>query len=292
MFDYDNSGYKIYVPISSVDKYWSAKYWNGIANHIYCYDYVNDTPYDNITPPAVVNPKVYVDVTAAGWENCHAWAWGLEDTSINYTPDADGIAMWPGIALSTEVVGGKLYYVWTAPYAWLDGETIGFIVNNDMEQTIDLTVTLDAGEPVYVVLTQKTPEGKWLATINGIEAEDPYEPPVEPEVNIEDHTWGVIGSFNSWWDDIAMTVEGNTATATFDIAEDDPDKRFKVRADGAWDINYGFKATEELPVAPVDGISFPASFNIGNIVVTEAGNYTLTFTVEGGVKSFTLKKND
>lgn len=244
-----------------------------------------------------VETKVTVDVTAAGWENCNAWAWSLEDTSINYTTDAEGKAVWPGVALETEEIDGKTLYVWTAAKE-LEGSTIGFIVSGTAGetsgQTIDLNITLDSSKGVAIVLTAAGEDGKWLATVNGAEAEVPeQEPEEEPVVVLADHTWGVIGSFNSWAADVEMTIEGNTATATFDIAADDADKKFKVRADGNWDgVNYGYTPAEGDPaLAPVDGSEFFATYKGGDIVVEEAGSYTITLTIDGEVETFTLKKN-
>lgn len=228
--------------------------------------------------------KVYVDVTATTWENCNAWAW--TEGGENYT--GGETAAWPGLALETiEEIDGVSYYVWTAP-AKIDGQEIGFIANNGTEQTVDLKITPNSADNVFVKLTAiDEASGKWLASINGAEAEKPEEKP-EPVVDITAHTWGVIGVENWDADNFAMTVSGNTATATFDAGEN---AEFKVRADGGWDVNYGFAATEELTAAPVDGTAFPATFNAGNIKVVEAGNYTLTLTIEGETETFTLTKN-
>lgn len=237
--------------------------------------------------------KVTVDVTAAGWENCNAWAWNLEDTSINYTTDAEGNAAWPGVALETEEIDGKTYFVWTAAKE-LEGSTIGFIASGaageTSGQTIDLHITLDSGKGVAIVLTETNADGKWLATINGETAEEPEQEPVEePVVVLADHTWGVIGVNNWDADNFEMTVSGNTATATFDAGEN---AEFKVRANGAWDVNYGYNPAEGEPeLAPVDGSEFFATFNGNNIKVVEAGNYTLTLTIDGEIETFTLKKN-
>lgn len=229
--------------------------------------------------------KVYVDVTATGWENCNAWAW--TEGGENYTGGES--AKWPGLALETiEEIDGVKYYVWTAP-AKVDGMEIGFIANNGTEQTVDLKITPNSGDGVFVKLTEKADDGKWLASINGAETEKPEQKP-EPVVVLGDHTWGVIGSFNGWAADAAMVISGNTATATIEILAEDADKKFKVRADGDWATNYGFAATEELTAAPVDGTSFPATFNGGDIVVAEAGTYEVSLTIEGENEYFKVLK--
>ena len=226
--------------------------------------------------------KVYVDVTATGWENCNAWAW--TDGGENYTGGES--ATWPGLALETiEEIDGVKYYVWTAP-AKVDGMEIGFIANNGTEQTVDLKITPNSGDGVFVKLTEKADDGKWLASINGAETEKP-EPKPEPVVVLGDHTWGLIGSFNEWSADSAMEIVDGWAVGTITV---DAGAEFKVRADGGWDINYGFAATEELTAAPVDGTSFPATFNSGNIKVDEAGTYEVSFTIEGENEYFKVLK--
>jgi hypothetical protein len=164
-------------------------------------------------------------------------------------------------------------------------QTIGFIVNNNGEgaQTIDLNVTLKA-EGNFVVLTEEV-DGKWLATVDGVGTEAP-EAPAAPEMTLDGHTWGVVGAFTDWGGaaDVAMTVANGWAVATFDVPEGGTE--LKVRADSDWAINYGF-AGETLPT---DGSEFTATFNAGNMVVA-AGNYTLSFTINGQEGTFKLKKN-
>lgn len=218
--------------------------------------------------------KILCDVSAGAWENCNAYAW---------TDSGELLGTWPGTAL-TEKEGD--YYVWVAP-ADLCGQTINFIINNGTEQTVDIT-DLVVADGTTVALTTKGEDGKWLASINGEETDAPA-PKEEPVVVLGDHSWGVAGSFNGWTD-TAMTLNGNSVSATIEILAEDADKKFKVRADGDWAINYGFAATEDLTAAPVDGTSFPATFNAGDIVVAEAGTYEIVLTVEGEVETFTITK--
>ena len=224
---------------------------------------------------------IYCDVTAGEWENCNVWAW--TEGGDNYTQSG----AWPGDALEKGVnpADGKEYYIWVAP-AHICGQTIGFIINNGTEQTVDLTLLVEDG--AIVALTQKGEDGKWLAAVNGEESAAPA-PKEEPVMVLGDHTWGVIGSFNGWAEDVAMTVSGNTATATIEIVAEDADKKFKVRADGAWDNNYGFNS-EDGSLAPVDGTQFAANYNGGDIVVAEAGTYEIVLTIEGENEYFNITK--
>ena len=80
--------------------------------------------------------KLYVNVSAPGWENCNIWAW--DGDGANYSG-----GNWPGQALATETVDGVEYYVWEAPAAAV-GKTISVIFNNGSAQTADITgVVLD-----------------------------------------------------------------------------------------------------------------------------------------------------
>ena len=227
--------------------------------------------------------KVYSDVSATGWEAVGVWAWS-DELGENYTGGT-----WPGQALTVvESVDGKSYYVWEAPKE-LIGQTIGFIVNDfgAGEQTVDLSVTIKA-EGNFVVLTEKGADGKWLASVDGADVVVPEPEPEQPapEMALADHTWGVIGSFTDWSTDIAMTITDGWAVASFDAPEN---AEFKVRADGAWtDSNR----VEDNPHRPVAGTEFDAIYNKGNLKVTAAGNYTLSFTVNGQVGTFKLVKNN
>lgn len=232
-------------------------------------------------PVELTESKILCDVTAGGWENCNAWAW--TEGGDNYTGGAD--AVWPGVALETEEIDGVTYYVWTAP-AHICGQTIGFIINNGTEQTVDLSLVVEDG--AKVVLTEKGADGKWLASINGEVGEVPEpEPVVDPELNLNEHDWGLIGSFNDWAADVTMEIVDGWAVATIELAAD---AEFKVRADGAWDHSYGFAATEEMPTFPVDGNQFAATYNAGNLKVAEAGTYEVSFSAANGEEYFKVLK--
>lgn len=229
--------------------------------------------------------KVYCDVTATGWETVGVWAWDLEDTSINYTGGT-----WPGAALTVvETIDGKANYVWEAPKE-LIGKTIGFIVNDfgaAGEQTVDLKNLTIKAEGNYVVLTEKDASGKWLAKVDG---QEPVVPEPEPEkpapsMTLDGHTWDIAGTFNEWGGGLVMTVADGWAVATFDA---EAGAEFKVRADNAWTDSYGVTDNSNLPI---DGTEFDAIYNAGNLKVAEAGNYTLSFTINGEVGKFKLKKN-
>ena len=242
-------------------------------------------------PTELTESKIYCDVSAAGWEKMYVWAWNKEDDKINYSDGTTNCkdAKWPGVEITTkEELDGKTYFVWTAVKE-LCAQTIGFIISNgEGAQTVDIDLIVVDG--TVVALTQQENEkadSKWLVSIDGDAMEAP-EPEEEPVVDMSEHTWGVIGSFNSWGADVAMTAnDEGWLVAQFDV---EANAEFKVRSNGAWDPNpnYGFNPTEELATAPVDGTQFAATYKGGNIKVEQAGTYELAFIIEGEDEYFKL----
>lgn len=246
-------------------------------------------------PVTVELIKIYCDVTATGWDSVGVWAWSIEDTTINYTG-----GKWPGENLTeTEEVDGVQCYVWNCPKD-LVGKKIGFIVNQFVEggeQTEDITIEVVEG--MVITLTEKAESGKWLAT--GGEVVVPEEKP-EPVLVFNDHSYGLIGAFNDWAADVVMdivdgwavgTIEVTTKTVVDEATGESTEvllNEFKVRLDGAWDDSYGFAATEEMPLCPVDGTQFAATYNGGNLKVAEAGTYEVSFTVDGENEYFKVLK--
>jgi hypothetical protein len=81
-------------------------------------------------------------------------------------------------------------------------------------------------------------------------------------------TWGVIGGFNGWSGDVAMTYDpsydgGKGAfLATFDVTNAPTD--FKFRANGGWSLNFGDNGADGS--LEQDG---------SNIAISTNGNYTI-----------------
>ena len=83
-----------------------------------------------------------------------------------------------------------------------------------------------------------------------------------------DHTYGVIGAFNEWSADVAMTSAGDnkwTAEVTLTAGQE-----FKVRADGAWDNSWG----------NAEG---------GNLVCEADGTYVVTIAFAGDAATVTAE---
>ena len=90
------------------------------------------------------------------------------------------------------------------------------------------------------------------------------------------HTYGVIGSFNSWNTDVAMTVDGNNATLDIELAEND---EFKIRRDSAWVKSYGYDEIDTESLSYFNqGVDEHDSPN-GNIVVKASGEYSLKLDI-------------
>lgn len=87
-----------------------------------------------------------------------------------------------------------------------------------------------------------------------------------------DHTYGVIGDFapSNWNADVAMTANAANTEWTADITTTKANAEIKVRVDGAWDISWGGAALDD------DAKKVATAAEGGNIVITEAGSYTVT----------------
>ena len=167
--------------------------------------------------------KIYGDVSATGWTNCNAWIW--DAAGANYTG-----GNWPGQALATETVDGKEYYVFDITE--MMGKTVNVIFNNGSgegsEQTVDITgVALN--DDVIITLTEKGGDGKWLATVNG-------EAPVTPEPPAVT-TYGLIGEFNGWGDDVDLVARGDGWYVTEGLSV--TAGKLLIRLNDAWDEKFG-----------------------------------------------------
>ena len=161
--------------------------------------------------------KFYADVTATGWTNCNIYGWGdLGDYG----------GSWPGTALSSENVDGKEYYTFTFDAsAW--GKTVNVIFNNGTEQTVDIKdIVLDKD---YIFTLTDNASGKWEVTING-------EAPVTPEPPAET-TYGLIGDFNGWGDDVDLVARGDGWYVTEALSV--TAGKLLIRLNDAWDEKFG-----------------------------------------------------
>ncbi len=159
--------------------------------------------------------KIYGDVSATGWTACYAWIW---DAAANYTG-----GNWPGEALTME---GD-YYVWNVP-ASLMGATVNVIFSNgEGDQTVDITGVV-LSDDVVITLTDNE-GGKWNATING-------EAPVTPEPPAVT-TYGLLGDFNGWGDDIDLVARGDGWYVTEGLSV--TAGKLLIRLNDAWDEKFG-----------------------------------------------------
>ena len=93
------------------------------------------------------------------------------------------------------------------------------------------------------------------------------------------NTWGLIGEFNSWSANVPMTF--NASTGVWSITRDMPAGKFKFRANDDWGINFGD-----------NGADFKPEYDGADIVISPAGNYTISLDLSaGGNYAYTLKKN-
>ncbi|MBQ5829499.1 MAG: starch-binding protein, partial [Alistipes sp.] len=211
--------------------------------------------------------KLYAHKEGTAWAEMALYGW-----------DGYDFGAWPGILLTEkETIDGKEFFVYEFPVSAY-GITTNIIFNNNNkgEQTQDITGVV-LNRDYYYIIPAEAENGKFMAYEMGTEPVKPVEPsfPV-----LTEHSWGVIGTFNGWAGDVAMEIVDGVATATIEIADTDNERKFKVRADSAWTNNFGYSATEEAPLAPVDGTEFAATFNGSDIVVEAAGKYEVALRIE------------
>lgn len=106
-------------------------------------------------------------------------------------------------------------------------------------------------------------------------------------VNVDELTWShevlnfaLIGTFNDWSGDEPLTwdADNQVFTITMDF---DADAEFKWRANADWAVNFGINDPDDGTLVQ-DG---------GNIVIEEAGNYTVILDLYNEVPTYELIKN-
>lgn len=99
---------------------------------------------------------------------------------------------------------------------------------------------------------------------------------------------GLIGDFNSWDGDEAFTYNATTNVWTVS-ATLTAGQGFKVRFNGAWDMNRG-AAGEVEPYVMTTGVKIPAYQNGKNLTVAEDGTYTVTLDLSTNPNTITITK--
>lgn len=92
-------------------------------------------------------------------------------------------------------------------------------------------------------------------------------------------TVGIVGGTYGWDAGLAMTPSDDFRTWTADVTFDAKTEwKFKFNGDPSWEMNYGADTDNQLKV---DG---------GNILATEAGEYTITISFAGNYPTYTMTK--
>lgn len=204
--------------------------------------------------------KLYAHKEGTAWAEMALYCW-----------DGYDVGAWPGLLLTEkETIDGKEFFVYEFPESAYGLTTnIIFNNNNNGEQTQDITGVV-LNRDYYYIIPAEGDQGKYLAYEMGTE-------PVKPTFPVlEEHSWGVMGSFNEWAADVPMEIVNGVATATIEFANASGEFKFKVRADGAWADNFGYNGTDMIPV---DGTEFEATYNGSDIVVAEAGKYEVSLRI-------------
>ena len=120
---------------------------------------------------------------------------------------------------------------------------------------------------VYDVLADETQQTLYTCgmAVKKVEAKDEYEPPV-----VTDHTFGLIGDFNSWGADVELE---KVSDGVYEVEQElEANQGVKIRLDGAWTTSWGYADVEN----PDTNIIANAD---GNIKVLANGTYKFTLTV-------------
>jgi hypothetical protein len=108
-------------------------------------------------------------------------------------------------------------------------------------------------------------------------------------VNTDELTWeselrnfALVGSFTGWGEDPDIPLEFDPDEQVFTVTVDlEADDEFKWRANADWGVNFGINDPDDGTLVQ-DG---------GNIVIEEAGNYTVILDLYNEVPTYELVKN-
>lgn len=154
---------------------------------------------------------------------------------------------------------------------------------------------LDPTTPVscYISIPAQTYPGGFTLTINSgngsmvvkttenitFERSEIRSVPTITYKNQTENTWGLCGVITNWTEDIAMTYSNGFFILKNQYLE--AGVEFKFRANGTWDVNYGYSAQAISPDTAVE-----LTPNGPNMYMTETGYYDITLDANLGVALF------
>ncbi len=168
--------------------------------------------------PEITDGGIIYDNTATGWEDVNIYVYD-ESGAETITNGA-----WPGVKMTKEADD---YFSYQLPEQFAECKHIMVIFNNNGKDQIP--GAMQAGLTMAYT-DQKLYDGtKWVHLAGEIQQEEP----------VEKTKYGIVGSMTDWNSDFPMyeTEKGVYVGKTKELAAGE--YQFKVRADGAWDENYG-----------------------------------------------------
>lgn len=195
---------------------------------------------------------------------------------------------------SCKMTYNKYYHRFYIDWTFADATELKFTCDDawDRNWGVDCApgganIPVEAGSyRIYLDLNKKTYE----FSANMFGKDEPGGITVEPEPEPTYEGWGIIGSFNEWGGDVAMTEVDGVWTGYVNL---DADAEWKLRKDADWVENYGgvFVSLDE-PFAAVSGGDnikvgqagfFKVVFdsNAGTITVSEGNVWSLIGTLNG-----------
>ncbi len=220
--------------------------------------------------PAPTGPRIiYVRGDMNGWEPEEAWAFTQKGENLYQLVLGEDQA----------IVAGEAFKVADADWSVIN---IGGDGENPLLPDTDCEV-FNGGNPANMTLTENCTGVLWvILDYDGANyfwySNDKEAMPDWAEENMTPaDSWGVIGGFNNWSDDVKMTEkEAGVWTVTMDQLEGE----FKFRMNGSWDVNYG-TASESGVITGNGEYGIAAGGNNFSIAAVE--KVTLTLNTNNGI---------
>jgi len=189
---------------------------------------LNITPYETVAPPPVTDASLWIPGDYQGWDPAGA------PQIFSYTDDG----VFKGYMFMPE--GGTYEFKFTSAPDW-DHTNFGNGGDGILDPDAGAGNLVLPGPGGYSVVVD-TVGLTWTHVLE---------------------SWGVIGEWLGWAEDIDMEwdAENELLTLTIDVPDAD-DNRFKFRANDGWDVNLGAKDPDDGTLIPGGAdIPFPAPGN-------------------------------
>ncbi len=227
--------------------------------------------------PAPTGPKLlYVRGDMNGWGAEEAWAFTQKGENLYQFVFGEG----------QSIMAGEAFKVADADWGEFN---IGGDGENPLLPETDCEV-YNGGNPANMTLTEACDGVLWvIVDYDGANyfwySNDKEAMPEWAEENMTPgDSWGVIGAFNSWNGDVAMT---ETEAGVWTVTMGELDGEFKFRMNASWDVNYGASAVADITANGEYGVAL----NGDNFKIANAINVTLTLDLNNAILKVEMQTN-